>query len=76
AHVDLLPGSTLLFYTDGLIESRRQSLDVGLERLREAAADLNHEQLDYFVDQLLVRSRPADNDDDVALLAIRIPKAR
>ncbi|MEU4920687.1 SpoIIE family protein phosphatase [Streptomyces parvus] len=76
AHVDLLPGSTLLFYTDGLIESRRQSLDVGLERLREAATDLNYRQLDHFVDQLLVRSRPADNDDDVALLAIRIPKAR
>ncbi|MGW9191256.1 SpoIIE family protein phosphatase [Streptomyces rubiginosohelvolus] len=76
AHVDLLPGSTLLFYTDGLIESRRQSLDVGLERLREAAADLNPQQLDDFVDQLLVRSRPADNDDDVALLAIRIPKIR
>ncbi|WP_097977781.1 SpoIIE family protein phosphatase [Streptomyces sp. gb14] len=76
AHVDLLPGSTLLFYTDGLIESRRQSLDVGLERLREAAADLNTQQLDDFVDQLLVRSRPADNDDDVALLAIRIPKVR
>ncbi|MFJ2854331.1 SpoIIE family protein phosphatase [Streptomyces rubiginosohelvolus] len=76
AHVDLLPGSTLLFYTDGLIESRRQSLDVGLERLREAAADLNAQQLDDFVDQLLVRSRPADNDDDVALLAIRIPKVR
>ncbi|MET8879422.1 SpoIIE family protein phosphatase [Streptomyces rubiginosohelvolus] len=76
AHVDLLPGSTLLFYTDGLIESRRQSLDVGLERLREAAADLNPQQLDDFVDQLLVRSRPADNDDDVALLAVRIPKVR
>ncbi|MEV0142345.1 MULTISPECIES: SpoIIE family protein phosphatase [Streptomyces] len=74
--VDLLPGSTLLFYTDGLIESRRHPLDTGLKRLREEAAELNHRQLDDFVDQLLVRSRPADNDDDVALLAIRIPGAR
>ncbi|MFH8436762.1 SpoIIE family protein phosphatase [Streptomyces sp. NPDC018007] len=73
AHVHLPPGSTLLFYTDGLIESRRQPLDVGLKRLSEHAADLVHRQLDVFVDQLLERSRPADNDDDVALLAIRIP---
>ncbi|WP_128819110.1 SpoIIE family protein phosphatase [Streptomyces sp. S063] len=76
AHVDLLPGSTLLFYTDGLIESRRQPLDAGLKRLGEAAADLNPQQLDDFVDLLLVRARPADNDDDVALLAIRIPETR
>ncbi|MFH8884305.1 SpoIIE family protein phosphatase [Streptomyces californicus] len=73
AHVRLPPGSTLLFYTDGLIESRRQPLDTGLRRLSEHAAALNHRQLDDFVDQLLVHSRPADNDDDVALLAIRIP---
>ncbi|QSS94402.1 SpoIIE family protein phosphatase [Streptomyces sp. M54] len=73
AHIRLPPGSTLLFYTDGLIESRRQPLDVGLRRLREHAAALNHRQLDDFVDQLLEHSRPADNDDDVALLALRIP---
>ncbi|MEU8563417.1 SpoIIE family protein phosphatase [Streptomyces cyaneofuscatus] len=73
ARVHLPPGSTLLFYTDGLIESRGRPLDAGLKRLREAAADLRRRQLDDFVDELLVRSRPADNDDDVALLAIRIP---
>ncbi|MER6770140.1 GAF domain-containing SpoIIE family protein phosphatase [Streptomyces bacillaris] len=72
-HIHLHPGSTILFYTDGLIESRRQPLDAGLERLRSDTADLRHRQLDDLVDHLLVRSRPADNDDDVALLAIRIP---
>jgi putative methionine-R-sulfoxide reductase with GAF domain len=34
--VDLHPGSGVLFYTDGLIERRGVSLDVGLERLRAA----------------------------------------
>ncbi|MEU6935111.1 SpoIIE family protein phosphatase [Streptomyces rubiginosohelvolus] len=72
-HVQLHPGSTILFYTDGLIESRRQPLDAGLQRLKNDAADLRHRQLDDLVDHLLVRSRPADNDDDVAVLAIRIP---
>ncbi|WP_433395241.1 SpoIIE family protein phosphatase [Streptomyces sp. CA-146814] len=73
ARVLLPPGSTLLFYTDGLIESRCRPLDAGLKQLRGAAAELNRRHLDDFVDELLVRSRPADNDDDVALLAIRIP---
>nr|WP_269204612.1 SpoIIE family protein phosphatase [Motilibacter deserti] len=31
------PGARLLFYTDGLVERRRQPLDDGLLRLREAA---------------------------------------
>ncbi|MFF6859891.1 SpoIIE family protein phosphatase [Streptomyces bacillaris] len=73
-HVHLHPGSTILLYTDGLIESRRQPLDAGLQRLKDDAADLRHRQLDDLVDDLLVRSRPADNDDDVAVLAIRIPR--
>ncbi|ARQ67446.1 SpoIIE family protein phosphatase [Streptomyces marincola] len=73
ARIDLPPGSTLVFYTDGLIETRRQSLDVGLERLRRHAASLARRPLDPFADQLLERTRPADNDDDVALLAIRLP---
>ncbi|MEU6480981.1 SpoIIE family protein phosphatase [Streptomyces sp. NPDC047017] len=69
----LPPGSTLVLYTDGLIESRRESLDAGLERMRRHAASLAHRSLDSFADHLLARTRPSDNDDDVALLAVRIP---
>jgi phosphoserine phosphatase RsbU/P len=36
AVVSLPPGSTLCFYTDGLIERRGQSLDAGLDRLCRA----------------------------------------
>ncbi|MEW1780154.1 GAF domain-containing SpoIIE family protein phosphatase [Streptomyces sp. NPDC086777] len=75
ARVTLPPASTLVFYTDGLIESRRQSLDAGMENLRRHAASLAHRDLDTFADQLLQRSRPHDNDDDVALLAVRLPDA-
>ncbi|MFJ4467117.1 PP2C family protein-serine/threonine phosphatase [Streptomyces sp. NPDC089424] len=75
ARIPLPPGSTLVFYTDGLIETRTHPLDVGMETLRRHAAALAHRPLDAFADQLVQRVRPADNDDDVALLAIRIPHA-
>ncbi|WP_327180764.1 SpoIIE family protein phosphatase [Streptomyces sp. NBC_01334] len=69
----LPPGSTLLLYTDGLIEEPGHTLDEGLHRLRRHAAALAHRSLDSFTDQLLRRVRPAANDDDVALLALRAP---
>jgi serine phosphatase RsbU (regulator of sigma subunit) len=71
----LPPGATLVLYTDGLIEAPGQSLDTGLDRLRRHAAALAHRPLTSFTDQLLHRVRPADNDDDVALLALRVPEA-
>lgn len=71
ATAELPPGATLVLYTDGLIESPGHSLDEGLERLRRHAASLAHRPLESFADELLARSRPPDNDDDVALLAVR-----
>ncbi|MFF9621894.1 SpoIIE family protein phosphatase [Streptomyces griseosporeus] len=71
ATAELPPGATLVLYTDGLIESPGRSLDEGLERLRRHAASLAHRPLESFADELLARSRPPDNDDDVALLAVR-----
>ncbi|MET7654568.1 SpoIIE family protein phosphatase [Streptomyces sp. NPDC005486] len=69
----LPPGSTLLLYTDGLIEEPGHTLDEGLHQLRRHAAALAHRPLASFTDQLLRRVRPAANDDDVALLALRVP---
>ncbi|MET9290900.1 SpoIIE family protein phosphatase [Streptomyces sp. NPDC003077] len=73
ATLTLPPGSTLLLYTDGLVESPGHSIDKGLDRLRQHAAALAHRPLESFTDRLLERTRPADNEDDVALLAIRVP---
>ncbi|GGW99136.1 hypothetical protein GCM10010297_21310 [Streptomyces malachitofuscus] len=70
---EILPlGSTLVLYTDGLVESPSHSIDDGLERLRRNAAALAHRPVETFTDELLSRARPADNDDDVALLALRV----
>jgi PAS domain S-box-containing protein len=69
----LPPRSTLLLYTDGLVETPHRSIDHGLDRLRRHAAALAHRPLDSFCDSLLEQVRPTDNDDDVAMLALRTP---
>ncbi|MFJ6718723.1 MULTISPECIES: SpoIIE family protein phosphatase [unclassified Streptomyces] len=69
----LPPLSTLVLYTDGLIESRGHTLDYGLERLRRRATRLARHPLETFTDALMEQARPFDNDDDVAMLAIRVP---
>ncbi|MEU5110868.1 SpoIIE family protein phosphatase [Streptomyces longwoodensis] len=66
--------STLLLYTDGLIERRGEPLDHGLTRLRQHAAALARENPETFLDEL-VTGLASDSTDDVALLALRLPPA-
>ena len=64
-------GDTILLYTDGLIERRREPLTDGLERLRAlAAVPLSADQLCQRVTQGLVP--PGGGDDDIAVVALRI----
>jgi len=66
----LVPDSTLLLYTDGLVEKRGVSIDEGLERLATVATD-GGQDLEAFCEQLLCSMVEGDTADDVALLAIR-----
>jgi PAS domain S-box-containing protein len=67
----LEPGSTLILYTDGLIEMRGESLDRGFERL-EAAAASGPEDPDRLVEHVLEHTlADPDIDDDVTLLVLR-----
>ena len=68
----LTPGTTLLLYTDGLVEDRATSLEQGLDRLREAATGgpAEPEALCSHVVRRILGDAP--NDDDVALLAVQI----
>ena len=66
----LQAGSTVLFYTDGLVERRRASIDDGLAWLRGAVAPLAGLDLEDLCDALLA-GLDDDMEDDVALLAVR-----
>jgi GAF domain-containing protein len=68
ARLRLAPGSTLLLYTDGLIERRGADLGQAIARLCTRAAELSTGPLEQLCEQLLAG---ADGGDDVVLLAAR-----
>ncbi|MEU6671716.1 SpoIIE family protein phosphatase [Streptomyces sp. NPDC046727] len=70
AHDRLPPRSTLLLFTDGLIERRGESLDDAMARLRGYTAAQARVPLDVFCDELIIKFG-SDADDDIALLALR-----
>ncbi|SDD39155.1 PAS domain S-box-containing protein [Geodermatophilus telluris] len=70
--VEVARGSTLLLYTDGLVEGRDLLLDEGIELLRTALAQLADLPLERLCDALVTRLRPEGLQDDVALVAIRL----
>jgi len=64
--------TTVLLYTDGLIERRDSVLDDGMERLRAAAARLAGLSLEELCDRLIAELVESTPEDDVALVAIRL----
>jgi len=67
----LSPGATVLLYTDGLVERRRESLDVGFARLHETFRD-GPRDLEALVDHVVAELvGPGGGADDVAVLAFR-----
>ncbi len=74
AHITIPARATLLLYTDGLIERRRQSLDVGIARATDLVRDGNASALDDLASEIMLRLEPDGGyQDDVALLLYRQP---
>jgi PAS domain S-box-containing protein len=70
----LPPRSTLLLYTDGLVERPGEDIDDGLDRLRRHASSLAREPLEPFCDKLLA-GLSFGGKDDIAMIALRLPLA-
>jgi serine phosphatase RsbU (regulator of sigma subunit) len=72
SEVELAPGTTILLYTDGLVERRGRDLGTGLRLLRELLAELAGRPLGELCDEVLARMLPPEPQDDVALVAVRL----
>ena len=72
ASCTLEPGSTVLMYSDGLVERRTGSLDEGFERLRRAGASFAGLAPAEFVSAVTRALDEPDHADDVCLLAARL----
>jgi serine phosphatase RsbU (regulator of sigma subunit) len=73
----LRPGSTAVFYSDGLVENRIRGLDAGLDELAAVAARADEDLLaqparllEYLVDHMLAGH---EQDDDVTVLVMHRP---
>jgi hypothetical protein len=67
----LLPGDTLLFYTDGLVEQGRTGIDAGMSRLAALVTEVGDLPPDELCDRLLERIVARRSEDDVAIVAVR-----
>jgi PAS domain S-box-containing protein len=75
----LPPGSTAVFYSDGLVENRVRGLDSGLDELVRIAAAAPQDLLgapgrllQYLLDNMLAGH---EQDDDVTVLVMHVPTA-
>lgn len=70
--ISLQPGSTLLLYTDGLVETRGGDIDTDLETLLAQVRAHRPDDGPQALVDLLTRD-VGELNDDVALLAVRVP---
>ncbi len=72
AELTLEPGSVLVLYTDGLIESREEAIDIGMDHLAHALAAAHTEPFGPQYTSSLINRLVADPADDIALLLARV----
>ena len=69
----LEPGALLILYSDGLVERRRESIDVGLEQLERVAVAARSTPVDRLCDALVDGVvHDGSPDDDVVVVCLRM----
>lgn len=68
-------GSLLLFYTDGLVERRNESIDTGIDRLASHMA-ASQATVGEVADRIINALADAEHTDDVVLVAVAVESVR
>jgi serine phosphatase RsbU (regulator of sigma subunit) len=67
----LAPGDTIVVFTDGLVESRRRSLEYGVGALIRSLETHRRETLDEMLGAVVAELGVSSSTDDVTILALR-----
>jgi hypothetical protein len=67
-------GSTVVLFTDGLVERRGENIDLGLDRLRSAGAGAKDDTPAALLEHLLSTLPGSTRPDDIALVAARLTR--
>jgi PAS domain S-box-containing protein len=70
--VELAPASSVLLYTDGLVERRDESIDRGMQRLGAHAGSAREQTSEQLARGLVRALRDPEQTDDVCLLIARL----
>jgi anti-sigma regulatory factor (Ser/Thr protein kinase) len=73
ASTTLAPEDLVVVYTDGLVERRGETIDVGIERLTDALRALGTQPIEEVADGLLALLDPSGRTDDTAVVCARVP---
>ncbi|MEU1734719.1 SpoIIE family protein phosphatase [Streptosporangium sp. NPDC020145] len=71
--MDLVPGSTLLLYTDGLVDRPGRDVEQAIGTTRALLAAHGERPLPELLETLADEMAGPKADDDVAMLAVRVP---
>ncbi|HET6560349.1 MAG TPA: SpoIIE family protein phosphatase [Marmoricola sp.] len=75
-HVRLDLGSTVTFYTDGLVERRDRDIDLGIEALEELLGKHASAPLEQVPEVVVAALLPDGPEDDIAILMTRVNAER
>ncbi len=67
--IELVPGASVLFYSDGLVESRQRPVSDGIAELQQVLSQAPSD-LAALCANVIERLTGGNNEDDVALLAV------
>ncbi len=74
--VEADPGAVLAMFTDGLVESRSESIDVGLERIRQLLSSAAGGDVEAMADAVMEVERDASLPDDTSLMLVEVNPRR